>query len=141
MTVTECITLLSLALTPMSILASAGVVALWWQSGKRALIRSDRRDLDWFIIGVMIGFAGNLVDNLYWGLAWTLHYLHNDSWHFWFDNGVYSNVVFRQTATALAAVCHIKAGIEAKSRLLQCLYVASAAGGLAFVWLLLVARP
>ena len=138
---TEWATLISLALTPMTILASAGVVALWWQSGKRALIRSDRRDLDWFILGVLIGFIGSLMDNLYWGIGWAMNYTQHSAWQHWLDTGVYNNIAFRQVSTALAAVCHIKAGIEAKSRLLKSLYVASAVGGLAFVWLLLVARP
>jgi len=63
------------------------------------------------IMGIVINFAGNLVDNLWWGIAWSIYYIQGDGMtdNFFFVNGSYSNVIFRQTAGILGALCHIRA--------------------------------
>ena len=137
---TEWATLISLALTPLAILASLGVIVLWARSGRDALLQRDRVDRDYFILGVMIGFIGSLMDSIYWGIGWTLKYTSHPGWDDWLDEGALNNLIFRQGATALAAICHIKAGLVAESVLLRSLYIASAVGGLAFVWLLFQVR-
>ena len=80
-------------------------------------LRAVQRDASqWFILGVAIGFAGSVFDNLYWGIAWLSNYLAWESWPQWFACGVYSNVVFRQTAGLVAAYCHIRSAIEYSNR-------------------------
>lgn len=61
------------------------------------------------IAGVYIAFFGSMIDNTWWGIAWTLDYLDRPSRDFWFINGVYPNVIFRQIALIWAGVLHISA--------------------------------
>ena len=68
------------------------------------------------IAGVYIGFSGSLGDNLWWGIAWSLDFVNvNNSgsikyWRdFFFHNGVYPNIFFRQAALWIAGVLHLRA--------------------------------
>ena len=64
---------------------------------------------NWFILGVTIHFAGTLLDNAYWGIAWQESYLETEGAENWFKFGVVPNVANRQAATFLAAMCHLQA--------------------------------
>lgn len=63
----------------------------------------------WMTWGICIGFAGNFVDNLYWGFPWTFSYLENSVSQVLNRNGVYPNLIFRQGFGIVAAYCHIRA--------------------------------
>lgn len=113
------VTLASLALTPATIIAAAVVVFLWWGSAKRAFWISHKSEVQWFVLGVTIGFIGSMVDNIYWGLAWAADYTGHESRDALFRYGVYSNTPFRQICTIGAAVCHIKAAVDTDSHLFR----------------------
>lgn len=107
----EAVTLLSLALTVPAVMGCIGVILLWKDSAVDALQQQERLALHWFILGVTVGFLGSLVDNVYWGIAWTADYLGHSSRDAWFYNGVYPNLIFRQACLSFAAYCHIRAAV------------------------------
>lgn len=92
-----------------------------------------RDDTQWFILGVAIGFAGSVVDNLYWGLAWTAYYIDSAWADLLFSSGIYFNLFDRQLAGIFAAYCHVKAAIKngqiaQRGRLNRCLLLAGLFG-------------
>jgi hypothetical protein len=68
--------------------------------------------MKWFITGIFVGFLGNCIDNFYWALPWSLNYLNEPHTKLLQDFGCFPNLLFRQTMTALAAYCHIRAFIS-----------------------------
>ena len=63
------------------------------------------------IAGIYRGFFGAVVDNAWWGAAWTFDYLGMEGpRNFFFIYGVVVNVVFRQGALIWSGFLHIKAG-------------------------------
>ena len=110
------VTLISLALTPATILAAAIVVALWWKPTKKAIFVTHKKDVQWFMVGVFASFIGSIVDNLYWGLAWTADYYDHPIKEALFKYGVYPNTIFRQGCTLVAAYCHIRAAAVSDSK-------------------------
>jgi len=133
-------TLISLALTPLTIAACFAVVLIWRSAAYKAYKKKIKVDIDWFILGVVVGFLGSAFDNLYWGIAWTADYLRIDSKDELFKAGVYSNTFFRQLCTALAATCHIKAALELTPGFVRGLLMLSGAAGLAYCLALLLIR-
>lgn len=103
----EIVTLFSLWLTPMTIIACGFVVYKFYEGFKKSIKIEQKTDLQWFIIGIVIGFVGDFSDNLYWGLAWTADYLQLASRDALFDSGVYSNSIFRQGCGFVSALCHL----------------------------------
>ena len=74
----------------------------------------------WILFGICFGFAGNLVDNLYWMFPWTANYLGLSSTPDLVNFGVFPNLLFRQTLTSVAAYCHLRAFIpEDNTKLLR----------------------
>jgi hypothetical protein len=67
--------------------------------------------MGWIICGITIGFLGNAVDNLYWLIPWTSHYLEMPFTTNLIEFGVFPNIIFRQLMTTIAAYCHIRAFI------------------------------
>ena len=95
------------------------MIFLWGHAAKSAAGRYVRTELDWFTLGVVVGFIGGWVDNLYWGLAWLANYLALESEAFLFGHGSYSNVIFRQGFGIVAALCHVQAGLIAERRIMK----------------------
>ncbi len=100
--------MISLALTCPTIVLSLTVVALWWPQCWNAMFTRHRDATQWFIIGVAVGFMGSTFDNAYWGVAWFAQMMNLESADFWFRNGVFSNIPFRQIAGTAAAYCHVR---------------------------------
>lgn len=74
----------------------------------------------WILLGIALGFSGNLVDNLYWMIPWTSNYLGLGVTPDLVNFGVFPNLIFRQTLTSIAAYCHIRAFIpKTNTRLLR----------------------
>lgn len=115
----ETVTLMSLALTPPTIIASIAVLSIWYQSTRKALANRQKTEMHWLIIGVFIGFTGSVVDNAYWGIAWATDFVGHTSKDWLFHYGVFSNLPFRQIATLAAAYCHIRAALTSNSRILR----------------------
>jgi len=105
--------LISLGATFPTISLSLLVVIHFFEEAWSAIKAKGTLDAtQWFIMGVAIGFAGGIVDNLYWGVAWSSSYLAMPSTEWIFDNGVYANIFARQGAGAIAAYCHVRAAIS-----------------------------
>lgn len=126
MTLHDAFTVASLALTPATIIGSVAVVAMWWRTAVRSAKQRPMIEMNWFVIGVVLSFAGASVDNFYWGTAWLLSYLDHPFAPGWFDSGVYSNLPFRQALTTAAAFCHVRAAVETDSLIFRGLTAASA---------------
>lgn len=100
--------LISLGVTVPAMYFSMLVVLHWRKEAFKAI---DSRYLDstqWFIVGVVISFLGGFLDQGYWTIPWSLKFLNSDLADFFFYNGVYANIIFRQTFDLVAAYCHVK---------------------------------
>lgn len=112
-TATELMELVSLAATPPFLLL--GAVVVWkfspvaWATARGVYEWKDKHIL---IVGILIGFMGSLVDNVYWGCAWLAEYMGWGSAKMLFANGVWSNVPFRQFAGIAAAILHLYAVLD-----------------------------
>lgn len=111
MTSHEIAELTSLGLTPQTIISAAAVVVMWLPAAIRAFNThpGQRNDRQWFLIGVSFGFVGQLLDNGYWSLPWSASFIDHPAQTELFANGVYFNIVFRQSIGIYAAYCHLKA--------------------------------
>ena len=89
--------------------------------------------------GICIGFIGAFIDNLYWGIAWGSEFLNLELASFWFSNGVYPNIFFRQGCGILAATMHLYAAIK-MSKKNQVLYSIIWASALFVGWGLIIFR-
>lgn len=95
--------LLSLFLT-VPCITLAAVVAWEW----RGAASSEPADaMAWLTLGVMLTHIGQVCDNGYWSIPWSLHYLTNPLAEFFFSKGVYPNITGRQTIGILASICHL----------------------------------
>lgn len=103
--------LISLTLTIPTVLLGVAVVIQWWPAASRAArSRKLLTGSEWFIIGVATSFAGSVADNLYWSTAWVESFLYGDITATWaFQNGAWTNIVFRQGVGIFAAFCHLRA--------------------------------
>ena len=102
--------MISLIMTIPTVLLAISVVYLWLPAA-RAALKADSRDAhQWFILGVVGGFLGSAIDNLYWFMPWTASFMGESAiFSQLTDSGVYFNVFFRQGLGIFAAYCHIKA--------------------------------
>lgn len=103
---------ISLGLTSPTVLLAGLLLFIWFGKAKRALRAKNRSSTQWLLLGVFIGFLGGLGDNIFWGLAWTLSYLHHEWKEPVFASGAMFNIFFRQGAGAIAAYCHLRAAAE-----------------------------
>lgn len=102
-------TLISLGLT-FPALAVCILVMRAWRGRYLEYCRSKTQDPSLMLIaGVYISFFGSMVDNSWWGVAWSLSYLEHPWEYFFFHNGVYPNIMFRQTTLIWAGLLHISA--------------------------------
>lgn len=106
-------TVLSLWLTWPALFICVMVLMAWHTEYISYCMSKNRAPSQLLIAGVFIGFCGSFVDNTYWGIAWSLDFIgapegsQVDAWRDWFfHNGVYPNVAFRQSALLYAGVLH-----------------------------------
>lgn len=108
------IELQSIAWTFPLVILSAYIIYECSHSLRHAIRRTDDKitpQMGWIICGITIGFLGNAVDNLYWLIPWTSHYLEMPFTTNLIEFGVFPNIIFRQLMTTIAAYCHIRAFI------------------------------
>lgn len=98
--------MLSLALTVAGLIWAAEVMRFWGPEARRAAFAKHRTASQWLILGIVVSFAGSVVDNVYWGIAWFSNFLQLEAAKAWFHNGVYSNVPFRQIPLLAASALH-----------------------------------
>jgi len=108
---------ISLGITPSTVILSAGVLVLWGKETLCVLKNGPNSSQCWFILGVSTSFLGAMVDNLYWGAAWTAEFFNLSCSRELFMSGVYSNIIFRQVLGSVAAYCHIRAAYEFRPHL------------------------
>jgi hypothetical protein len=65
----------SLGLTVPTIILSLAVVRAWGPRVWFAVQQGKMSEAQWLILGVSISFVGAFLDNLYWSIPWTLHYI------------------------------------------------------------------
>lgn len=106
----DVVTVASLALSIPTIVSAFLVVWLWlppalaeWRSDSEVSANG------YFMLGVAVGFVGSLIDNVYWGAAWTAEFHGSPLAEPLFQGGVYSNLLFRQTCGLAAAYLHLRA--------------------------------
>lgn len=100
--------LVSLWLTWPSVVLSAMVVFLWAGSCWRIIWKRDKTSSELFILGVAVGFTGEVLDSLYWAIPWTYSFLGDPKSSYLVSIGVYFNVIFRQAFTLAAASLHVR---------------------------------
>lgn len=104
--------IVSMGLTPVVVILSVAVVAVFSRSAVKAIKKHEKEATDWLILGVSLGFVGSILDNLYWSIPWSLHFLGNPLCTFFQEMGVFVNVVVRQLLGMTAAYCHLRAAEE-----------------------------
>lgn len=102
-------------LTVLCIGMSFAVIVLWMPGSAdcEKTVKSHPA-VKWLVTGIVVSFSASIIDNTWWGIAWANKYFDTPYWEWWFDNGVYSNIVSRQGLKLFAAWCHIKAAVEAR---------------------------
>ncbi len=103
--------LTSLFLTSWHVFLIACLLVVFFPGMRQTLGVSRRvwRASQWFIVGVWLSHLGSLFDNSYWGVAWvtSLKAMAAKSW--FFQNGVFSNIPFRNVLGIVSTFCHLKA--------------------------------
>lgn len=131
MTFYEFMTLLSLSLTPGTIISAFLVASIFWHPFVKSLNDKERTNVGWMIIGVEINFVGGMFDNLWWGIAWSGDFVNSGSElrEYFFTYGVYSNVFFRQACGLIGAFCHLNSGFSSnKSFIKKTAYISAFLG-------------
>jgi len=86
------------------------------------------------IVGIAVGFLGSVLDNAYWGAAWSAEFFDHQSRDDLFKYGVWSNVPFRQGAGILAGSLHVWAQVrdsESGRKLFMAIWVFTVWAGIA----------
>lgn len=100
---------------PTVILAVA-VVYTWLPSARDAIKSNNPTAQDWFIVGVVAGFIGSVLDNAYWFMPWTASFLEHEAFQTLTNLGVFFNIFFRQGLGIIAAYCHLRAAEISSNR-------------------------
>lgn len=132
------IDVISGGLTVLTILMGVLVLVHWIKPAVTAL--KSRRKINseqWLILGVVVAFIGQTLDNSYWLITWTAHYFDSESilTHWLFDNGPTVNLPFRQVCGIVAAYCHVYAAVmidEIKTQKFKMLVMISSIVGVIF---------
>lgn len=133
----------SLVATVPTVILAASVVHLWFPAARKAWLADQRLAKDWFILGVVSGFAGALLDNLYWSIPWTAAFLDMEQFPRLVELGVYFNIVFRQGLGIFAAYCHVRAAMSSndnRMKSLNFLLTFSAIAACLFGYALIIAK-
>lgn len=109
--------LISLSLTFPALFFCILVIMVWGKDSVNSLFK-DKSPSDWLIIGVLLGFIGFFIDNLYWGVWWSLDYfsIYSDLKELLIKYGILVNIMFRQVLVIAAGYCHIKAFLGMKKK-------------------------
>lgn len=108
-TLQEVAELTSLGMTLPTVVLAIAVVYMWFPSARDAWKATTKKAHDWFILGVVAGFIGATLDNLYWFMPWTASFLDDPLFAKLTNMGVFFNIFFRQGLGIVAAYCHLKA--------------------------------
>lgn len=132
--------IISLVLTFVTLQMCLEVAFIWWGEAKQ-FIQGHREPWLWAGFGILIHFLSAFGDNLYWGIAWSFHFMDSDLADWWFRHGVFSNIPFRQAGTTIAAFCYVRAGYLFEKKHMGHVYhrmIISLCVGVAYVYFLWV---
>lgn len=134
---------LSLSLTTPTIIMGIAVIVLWAKPAWRAITSSrvKRSDTQWLVLGIFISFLGGVLDNAYWGLAWSSDYFGLPTKENLFQYGVVSNIPFRQIAGLAAACCHVRGAVKPGDKAFRNLNIFAGALTALTMSALIIARP
>jgi len=80
---------------------SKGVVILEnWRDGQRTMSAAQL-----FAMSFVTAKIGSIGDQIWWGIAWAFHFLDDPTYQWWFEHGVYANILFRQIFSLIG--CHL----------------------------------
>jgi hypothetical protein len=133
--------LVSLGMTIPTVVLAIAVVHLWLPSAKEAWKQESKSGHDWFIMGVVAGFCGSALDNIYWFLPWTAAFLDHAAFVDLTNLGVFFNIFFRQGLGIVAAFCHLRAAelsVWPKLKFLNSVLVSSYLLGIAYAIILVI---
>lgn len=68
---------------------------------------------EWLLVGITIGFASTIGDNVFWGITWYSKMRNWPTSPWWFDHGPAANMIFRHVGKISAALCHLEAARQA----------------------------
>ena len=125
-------------LTVLTILMGLLVLIYWVKPAKRAIVSEDKISSEqWLILGVVIAFLGQSLDNSYWLVTWTANYINSESsvTRWLFDHGTSVNIPFRQISGIAAAYCHVYAAVNVnaiQTRQFKVFVLSASAAGVLF---------
>lgn len=106
----------SLTLTVPTLLVGVWVLWVYGPSALRSLRSWSHGNTPEYhsllIVGIVVGFLGSVLDNAYWGAAWSSEFFDHESRDSLFQYGVWSNVPFRQLAGTAAGSLHVWAHVR-----------------------------
>jgi len=108
---------IQIGMTLTFILMCVHLITVWRVAFSNAVSAGLKRGLvtwtgeQWLITGIVIGFAGAAVDNLYWMFAWLLIAAESPYSDTALRFGPTANIFARQLAGGLAVYCHLRAAI------------------------------
>lgn len=142
-TIAEMAKLLSMGLTVPNLIFSFAVCYLWFNASKDVYFSGFREASDWLILGVFVGFTGQILDNFYWAFPWTASFLGLNSSTALFESGIYFNIFFRQGLGLVAACFHVISfcsGRDNRLRIFNLLLIGSHLLGVIYVLILLIVK-
>lgn len=130
----------SLALTFITIQMCAEALFTWRKEAGK-FFAGGREPWIWAGLGVVVHFSVSVLDNTYWGIAWSYKFAEHSIWPWWFANGVLSNIPFRQLGTAAAAFCYVRAAYLFHDKALDGVYTRMVLALVAGVVYVLILKP
>ena len=84
---------------------------LVWRNSFRQAVRSTHpwNANQWLIVGIVVGFSGNIADNAYWGVTWLAVFYGWPAEAWLMEHGPLSNIFSRQIPGVYAVYCHVRA--------------------------------
>ena len=90
--------LISIVLTPASIVVCYHLIKHWWPLAWSFLNDGNRKPLAYISFGIVIYHFGSAFDGTYWALAWSSLISNHPMQAMLFDLGSATNIIFRQGA-------------------------------------------
>ena len=69
----------------------------------------EQKKMCWILVGLFFGFAGKVIESIWWAIPWTMDYIDHPAWFEFNSLGVFFNIVFRQAFFTISAYCHLRA--------------------------------
>ena len=107
--ISEIATIISIALTVPFVCYCLEIMYLWFPTFKASFKESKLSASSRLGRGIITGFTANLLDNIYWMVAWTFVLFHHPIGIVLMMAGSMVNIFFRQTGGIMSAIDHLRA--------------------------------